>query len=251
MVSMIYSFCCGMPFLSEYPHTMFILADAAIFGILFFTISLFIWNIVCYGLPPKDFPLYRAIDLILPALLITGICIGIETLLVHSYIPEIFHLFIKTLYVRAAICLLLYTIIVLYYLDRTESEKADDIREENELSPDRTLKKSEPVNKVSVRAGNGIKVIEVNDILYIKAEGDYISIITADGSYLKEQTMKSIEESLPIRSFIRIHRSYIIGVSALKRIERYGQQHLIELKNGEKIKISQTGYKRLKESLNL
>lgn len=89
------------------------------------------------------------------------------------------------------------------------------------------------------------------DINFIKAEGDYVMIASDTGHWLKEQTMKYYEQGLPSASFARIHRSYIVNVAKITRIERYGQQQQIELRNGEKLKVSSSGYKILKEKLKL
>ncbi|NLE05721.1 MAG: LytTR family transcriptional regulator, partial [Crenarchaeota archaeon] len=96
-----------------------------------------------------------------------------------------------------------------------------------------------------------IKIIPLQDILYLQAEGDYVAIITGEGKCLKEQTMKYFEENLPKDRFIRIHRSYIVAVNAITRIEKDKQQQQVMLINKERIKISSTGYRILKERLGL
>jgi DNA-binding LytR/AlgR family response regulator len=68
---------------------------------------------------------------------------------------------------------------------------------------------------------------------------------------MKEQTMKSIQEQLSPFQFIRIHRSFIVNISSISRIERYGQQQLILLKNGHQVRISAPGYRLLKDALQI
>ena len=109
----------------------------------------------------------------------------------------------------------------------------------------------EILSHIAVKSGQKIHLISVSDILYLQADGDYARIFTDSGKFLKEQTMKYFETALPPQ-FVRVHRSYIVNVSAISRIERYEKQsQLLRLKNGYQIKISSTGYKILKQKLNL
>jgi two-component system LytT family response regulator len=63
--------------------------------------------------------------------------------------------------------------------------------------------------------------------------------------------MKYYEENLPYNDFVRIHRSYIVSVRDINRIEPYGKDnHVAVLKSGEKLPVSRTGYKLLKDGLN-
>jgi len=94
--------------------------------------------------------------------------------------------------------------------------------------------------------------VQVSDILYLQAEGDYVMIHTAEGKYLKEQTMKYFEENLPAERFVRIHRSCIVHADCISKIELYEKQNYrITLKSGQQLKASSTGYKQLKAALKL
>lgn len=117
---------------------------------------------------------------------------------------------------------------------------------------------SEPIERISVRGGQGkIELICVGDIVYLRAEGDYVAIVTASGQHLKEGTMKYFEENLPAGEFVRVHRSYIVSVSHISRIETSGRDHTLVLRGGaggrvgEVIRISDAGYKMLKKMLGL
>lgn len=121
---------------------------------------------------------------------------------------------------------------------------------------------SEPIERISVRGGQGkIELICVGDIVYLRAEGDYVAIVTASGQHLKEGTMKYFEENLPAGEFVRVHRSYIVSVSHISRIETSGRDHTLVLRGGaggssggrggEAIRISDAGYKMLKKMLGL
>jgi two-component system LytT family response regulator len=110
---------------------------------------------------------------------------------------------------------------------------------------------SSPVNRIVVRKGNSINLIPVEQIRYVEAQDDYVMIFHSTGKALKQQTMKFYENNLPKSDFVRIHRSYIVKVEELKRIEPYGKDnHIAILQSGDKLPVSRAGYKHLKEELN-
>jgi two-component system LytT family response regulator len=110
---------------------------------------------------------------------------------------------------------------------------------------------SSPVNRIVVRKGNAINLIPVEQIRYVEAQDDYVMIYHSAGKALKQQTMKSCEDNLPKADFVRIHRSYIVKVEEIKRIEPYGKDnHVAVLQSGDRLPVSRAGYKHLKEELN-
>ncbi|HOU00983.1 MAG TPA: LytTR family transcriptional regulator DNA-binding domain-containing protein [Bacteroidales bacterium] len=110
---------------------------------------------------------------------------------------------------------------------------------------------SPPVNRVVVRKGTAISLIPVEEIKYLEAQDDYVMIHYKDGKALKQQTMRFYEEKLSKTDFVRIHRSYIVRVEEIKRIEPYGKDnHVAVLQSGDKLPVSRSGYKQLKEELN-
>jgi two-component system LytT family response regulator len=110
---------------------------------------------------------------------------------------------------------------------------------------------SSAVNRVVVRKGNSINLIPVDDIKYVEAQDDYVMIYHAGGKALKQQTLKFYEENLPKADFVRIHRSYIVKVGEINKIEPYGKDnHVAILHAGDKLPVSRAGYKQLREELN-
>jgi two-component system LytT family response regulator len=110
---------------------------------------------------------------------------------------------------------------------------------------------SSPVNRIVVRKGNAINLIPVEQIRYVEAQDDYVMIFHSAGKALKQQTMKFFEENLPRTDFVRVHRSYIVRVDEIKRIEPYGKDnHIAILQSNEKLPVSRAGYKHLKGELN-
>ncbi|MEQ9590999.1 MAG: response regulator [Cyclobacteriaceae bacterium] len=107
-------------------------------------------------------------------------------------------------------------------------------------------------NRIVVKVGNAIKIIPIRDILYIEAYGDYVKIHTKEGFFLKKKTMSFFERSLDGLNFARAHRSYLINIQELNKIEqREKDSHIAILKNGTVVPLSKTGYARIKELLKI
>jgi two-component system LytT family response regulator len=107
-------------------------------------------------------------------------------------------------------------------------------------------------NRVVVKINGKIKIIPVQDIHYLEAADDYVKIITPEGAFLKNKTMQFFEKSLDPQQFARVHRSYMLNINQVTRIEPYEKEnHLAILKTGAKVPVSKTGYPRLKAALGL
>ena len=115
----------------------------------------------------------------------------------------------------------------------------------------RTLEENpEQIHRVAIRTAQKIQVVGVNDINYFEAADDYVMIHTAEGRYLKEKTMKYFETHLDPKQFIRIHRSFLLNIRELDRLERYEKDsYVVILKNKSQLKVSASGYKLLREML--
>ncbi|KAA6352605.1 Sensory transduction protein LytR [termite gut metagenome] len=109
----------------------------------------------------------------------------------------------------------------------------------------------EVIDRISVKEGTRIHIIRIEELLHIEACGDYVMLVTADGEFVKEQTMKYYEMHLPT-TFARIHRSYIINTNQVTRIELFGKdKYNVWLKNGTKVRASISGYRVLKRKLGI
>jgi len=105
-------------------------------------------------------------------------------------------------------------------------------------------------NRVVVKDQGLIRIIPQQDIHYIEASDDYVKIFTKDGKFLKKATMNFLERSLDPGHFVRVHRSYILPVAQLLRLEAYEKDsHIALLQCGEKIPVSKPGWNKLKELL--
>ena len=106
--------------------------------------------------------------------------------------------------------------------------------------------------RVVVKDNSKIKIIPITNIHYLEAADDYVKIHTAEGVFLKNKTMGYFEETMEMQNFIRIHRSYIINVQLITRIDPYEKEnHLAILSIGVKLPVSKSGYAKLKEALGI
>ena len=106
------------------------------------------------------------------------------------------------------------------------------------------------LTRVVVRKGNAINIIPVETIRYIEAQDDYVMVWHTGGKALKQLRMKFFEEGLPSSEFARIHRSYIVRIAEIAKIEPYGKEnYLAVLKSGDKLPVSRAGYKNLREEM--
>lgn len=264
VTAVVYAFVAGVN-----QPVVFQFLDTIIYGILLFLAGYALWQIFWYAIPVNYSPKYRIIFVSVLLFVTSALVIGAETLTVYLCFPAAFDSFVSSVPVRAFISFLIFTILYLSYL--VFHENTGDFRDFPGIDSDKIPMDSSnmsdsgnsemndsvdssairTVDRITVRIGQKIKIIPVDDILYIKADGDYISIHTAEGSWLKEQTMKYTEDRLPMNNFVRIHRSYIVNVHRISRIERYGEKQQVILNNNEKIKISAARYQSLKQILGI
>lgn len=104
------------------------------------------------------------------------------------------------------------------------------------------------IERIAIKQGTKIHIIPTETIDYLEAHGDYVLIHTPDGRYIKEKTMKYYESHLNHQQFVRIHRSFIVNVNRIARVENFEKDsHLVILKNDVRLKVSSEGYKLLKQ----
>lgn len=163
----------------------------------------------------------------------------------------------KAIPIKAFIAFLIYLIVVQYFKTKLSQAYSNN---ELELISDEIEEKSEEIEdneiqyleRIVVKTGQKIDVIYIEEVVYFQAEGDYVRIVTDSGKYLKEETMKYFQSHLPEEQFVRVHRSYLVNISKILRIELYEKQYQqLTLNNGDKLRISASGYKKLREILNL
>ncbi len=106
------------------------------------------------------------------------------------------------------------------------------------------------VTRIVIKDGPNIVIVQEQDIDYVLAEDDYVSVHSRGRSFLKHQTMASLEQSLDPSHFIRIHRSAMVRLDRIKRIEPYTKDRFVAILNdGTSLPVSRAGHARLKRLL--
>jgi len=221
--------------------------DAALTVCLLSIGSIALWNIYSYAIPDSINDLQTLSLHILYCFMCILFIVSIESVFIFAVFPKSFISFATTLPLRA------FCITLLYIAHREYHEGNKKIQENNEedIIEESTTTVNDPIERITIKVGQKIKVILVADLIYLKAEDDYVAFFTTEGHWLKTGTMKDFEAALPPNKFVRIHRSYIVNIDKIVKIERYGQKQQLQLTTGERIRISPNGYKILRTKLNL
>ena len=112
--------------------------------------------------------------------------------------------------------------------------------------------RSQPAERVLIRDGARVHILPVDAIDYVQAQDDYVSVQSDGRAYLKEQTLADLESTLDPKRFIRIHRSYLLNVDRLARVEQTPRETRVAvLKNGTTLPVSRTGYAKIQQLLGL
>ncbi|MEM1000634.1 MAG: LytTR family DNA-binding domain-containing protein [Bacteroidota bacterium] len=96
-------------------------------------------------------------------------------------------------------------------------------------------------SKILVSAGQKLVALNPSDILWVQAEKDYCRLITAQKRYLSNSGIGAMEQRLDPEMFLRVHRSSIVNLNAIKEIEKYGASYDIIMQNGDVVRVSR-GY---------
>ncbi len=106
-------------------------------------------------------------------------------------------------------------------------------------------------HRLVVKDNGMIRIIPAEEIFFVEASDDYVKIHTKAGNFLKKSTLGQIETSLDPGQFVRVHRSYLVAVNQLLRLEPYEKDsHIAVLACGMKVNVSKSGMARLKTILN-
>jgi two-component system LytT family response regulator len=106
-------------------------------------------------------------------------------------------------------------------------------------------------DRIVLRDGSDVYIIPVAKLDYAEAQDDYVALAAEGKKRLKQQTISSLEQSLDPARFLRIHRSYILNLERLKKLEPYGKDtHVAILADGTRLPVSRSGYSRLRSILD-
>jgi two-component system, LytTR family, response regulator len=109
---------------------------------------------------------------------------------------------------------------------------------------------AQPLERIVVRDGARVSIIPVAKLDYAEAQDDYVALATEGKKHLKQQTISSLEGTLDPTRFLRIHRSYIVNLEKVTKVEPYSKDnHVVVLSNGTQLPVSRSGYARLREFL--
>jgi len=104
------------------------------------------------------------------------------------------------------------------------------------------------LERVLVRDGAKVHVIPIDSLDYLEAQDDYVAIHAEGKTWLKPQPLAELADQLDPDRFVRIHRSYVLQVTRLARLELYAKDsRMAILKDGKQLPVSRAGYARLKE----
>ena len=113
-----------------------------------------------------------------------------------------------------------------------------------------TARASSARGRVLVRDGPRVHVLPMEKIEYVQAQDDYVSYRCEGKDYLREQTLAQAEAALDPAKFVRIHRSYLVNLDCLARIETGdGDTRIAILTGGRQLPVSRAGYARLSSRL--
>jgi len=110
--------------------------------------------------------------------------------------------------------------------------------------------KGAPAERVLIRDGANVHVLPVDKIDYVEAQDDYVAFKSEGKQFLKDQTLSAVEATLDPKRFVRIHRSFILNIDRIAKVELYAKDSRIAiLRDGTRLPVSRAGYARLSQLL--
>ena len=232
-----------------------ILYDTLVCNILQAAVILILWYPIKYSRNLFNLPLsllFHTLLFLISSAFWMGFGFLINNIILsyYQYYPEFF---LSILPIRIIFSLFIYIAFVLscYLLLSRNDLKEQKQRNEENLAPNSPVP-VEKLTRIIVKKNSEFHCLTVNQIRYIEANGDYVMIYSDSNKFLKDQTMKYWETHLPEDNFVRIHRSFIVNIEAIAKIELYEKEtYKVHLKNGDILKASSAGYKLLKQKMRL
>ena len=133
-----------------------------------------------------------------------------------------------------------------------EQRDLSEVRKQVKTLVETVAPAPEQHDRIVVKTGSNIKIIPASEVFYLEAYDDYVKIHTPEGVFLKNRTMQYFENLLGANLFARIHRSYIVQLSQITRLDPYERDsYTAVLKSGAKLPVSKTGYAKLKSVLGI
>lgn len=115
-----------------------------------------------------------------------------------------------------------------------------------------SISQPEERSRIVVKKGSNLVILPVHAVFYIEAFDDYVKVHTKDGFFLKKKTMSHYEKVLDPSQFVRVHRSFLLNLQELTRIEPLTKDsHVALLKSGVRVPLSEAGFAKLRGVLGI
>ncbi len=110
---------------------------------------------------------------------------------------------------------------------------------------------TQTLERIVVRDGTRVNIIPIAKLDFAEAQDDYVALSSEGKKHLKQQTISSLEKALDPERFLRIHRSYIVNLERVTKIEPYSKDnYVVVLSSGAQLPVSRNGYARLRAILD-
>lgn len=135
-------------------------------------------------------------------------------------------------------------------IERLEARIVSETKPEVQTVLKEISKNNLPLQRILIKENTKVHVIPVHEITHFEAQDDYVLIHTKDNSYIKNERISNLEAELDPQIFIRLHRSFLVNIDYVNRIESYLKDSKIaKLYTGVEIPVSRSGYGKLKQVL--
>jgi two-component system LytT family response regulator len=138
-------------------------------------------------------------------------------------------------------------------LDEALKRAKERIGKKPAAAPDQlaaSARSGQYAERMVVKDGTRVHIFPSAKLDYAEAQDDYVALASQGKKYLKQQTISSLEASLDPTTFVRVHRSYLVNLERVSRLEPYGKDsHIAILSDGSRLPVSRAGLARLKEFL--
>ena len=106
------------------------------------------------------------------------------------------------------------------------------------------------LERLVIKNGGRIYFLDINEIDWIEAEGNYVSVHCAKKSHLLRETISSLESQLDPKKFVRIHRSSIVRIASIRELQPWFHgEYRVNLENGTQLALSRNYRDKLQEAL--
>ena len=135
-------------------------------------------------------------------------------------------------------------------IDRLQEKITADVKPQYRQVLQNISQNTIPLQRILVKENTKVYVIPVDEVSHFEAQDDYVVIHTKNKSYIKNDRISKLEAELDPRIFLRLHRSFLVNIDFIKRIESYSKDSkLIKLSSGIEVPVSRSGYDKLKQAL--